>query len=154
MRPGSVWSWGFPEYGLDDPSHQYWVDGGLYDLTAYHYGHQWFIFSQPYYYTYWYFGIYLGSRTRPLYVTARYYLTGYVGQREWPTAEEVEAAALADEAGGSFYPAWYGIPLGIVILRNNGVVGQRNQFLPVEMSNRGNSYFLMCRSNMAPRFYA
>lgn len=57
--------------------------------------------------------------------------------REFETAAEAEEDLMdVNLQRGSDY----GIPAGGVILRNNGVTGKENQYMPIDRVNRGRSY--------------
>jgi len=133
MRGGQVW--GDPK---DWSGKSWYVESASYDLadegeTGYHY-----IFTNAHWY-------------KPLAVMLRY--SGnptalgtnpplrIVTSGEWATAAEAEEAAYPTIATGRFDPyAWYGIPLGVFILRNSGNTTAYNQFMPIDRVNRGGSY--------------
>lgn len=132
MRGGMVW--GDPE-GWDGAA--WYVESESFDLsdptdTAYTY-----TFVNPYYYKPLAVMLLWSGNpdevlSHPLYVT---------------TAAEQATAALAEEA---IYPAWpggvigpdayYGIPIGIFILRNNGNISEPYQYMAIDRVNRGRSY--------------
>jgi len=72
---------------------------------------------------------------------------------EFETAAEAEIAAMANDCPQLHnFPPWdYGIPVGCLILRNNGNIVDYNQFLPIDQVNRGRSYVLRTHQHLAPR---
>ena len=134
MRGGQVW--GDPDQW---DGRSWYVDSASYDLadatdTGYNY-----TFTNADYY-------------RPMAVMLRYSGNSlalgtdppiYImpGASEYATAAEAEEAAYPPWPGGEFDPdAWWGIPLGIFIIKNNGNTTLPNQFLPIDRVNRGRSY--------------
>lgn len=132
MRGGRVWADPDGAWGAS-----WYIDSASYDLadfddTGYNY-----IFNNPYYYKpfgvlLWYSGSPFASIPYPIRIM---------------TSAEQATAALAEEAaypawpGGRFDPdAYYGTPLAIVIMRNNGNITTPNQYMPIDAVNRGRSY--------------
>ena len=116
-------------------------------------------FINPYWYTYWYFGLRDGHPPdhtgRNLFCYARW-IYDWPGPEpeatEWETASEAEQAAMVD-APCYPYSVWEeGIPLGCVIWRNNGNITSTNEFLPIEPVNRGNSYLFKTHKHLKPRY--
>jgi hypothetical protein len=61
---------------------------------------------------------------------------------EYATAVEAEQAAIAVTSQDVYNGA---IPLGLLVLRNDGTLVAANQFLPIDAVNRGRSYILRRR---------
>jgi hypothetical protein len=75
------------------------------------------------------------------------------GLTEYETGGEAEEAAMATDCVQLLTnPPWdYGIPIGCVILRNNGNTSNTNQFMEIEPVNRGRSYIFKTHQSIAPR---
>jgi hypothetical protein len=85
---------------------------------------------------------------------SRLYVGGGGGfWNEYATAGEAEEAAMANDCPQLHtLPPWdYGIPIGCVILRNNGNTSNTNQFMEIEPVNRGRSYIFKTHQSIAPR---
>lgn len=85
---------------------------------------------------------------------SRLYVGGGSGfWNEYETAGEVEQAAMATDCIQLHTnPPWdYGVPIGCVILRNNGNTVDRNQFMAIDPVNRGRSYIFKTHKSIAPR---
>ena len=132
MRGGRVWG---------DPTEwsgeSWYVESASYDLAdiADSGDAEWF--TNPYYYVA--FAVMLRwsgtpGTTPPLYI---------VKTTEYATAAEAEVACYPEisDVPSAFSPdAAYGIPLAIVIMRNNGNTALVNQYMPIDSVNRGRSY--------------
>lgn len=123
----------------------WWVGPDTYDLADPGVCENSHAFTAPYYYTY--AALSLNQGLRPGFVGNPIYLT-WAGT-EWSLSSNAEDAAMAD--GAQSVPAWSrGAWLGLIIFRNNGVVGVPNAILPIEPINRGRSYIFKSRT-MEPR---
>lgn len=134
MRGGRVW--GDPSApGLSGES--WYVESASYDLTEFDDTGYTYTFTNAYYY-------------KPLAVMLRWsgapgatidYPLRILTSAEQATAAEAEQITYPAWPDGRFDPdAYYGIPLAIVIVRNNGNTTAPNQFMAVDPVNRGRSY--------------
>lgn len=130
MRGGRVW--GDPTSWTGE---SWYVESASYDLADISDTGDSYWFTNPYYYIS--FAVMLRwsgtpGTSPPLYI---------VNTTEYATGAEAEEAAYPPWPGGRFdSDAFYGIPLAIVIMRNNGNTGLVNQYMPVDAVNRGRSY--------------
>lgn len=117
-----------------------------FDMTAYATTNKNVTFTNAYWYSFYWLSIHpAGTR---LYVggAAAWWV-------EYAMAAEAEEAAMAVNCSQlrSFPPWDYGIPIGCIILRNNGNTTDYNQFAVIDPVNRGHSYILRTHKNIAPR---
>lgn len=131
MRGGQVW------VDPDITGQQWYVEPASYDLADPNdTGHN-YTFTNPHYYRgyavllYWY-----ANPGAVITYPIRLFSTG-----EYATAAEAENAVYPVWPDGRFrHDAYYGQPLGVVIIRNNGNTSSSNQFMPIDKVNRGRSY--------------
>jgi hypothetical protein len=134
MRGGRVWG----DWGAGWSGQSWYVDSASYDLADISDSGDAYWFTNPYYYLPFSVMLYLSGypgATPPLYVIN--------GGTEYATGAEAEAAVypLISAVPSAFGPhAGYGIPLAILIMRNNGNTTLVNQYMPVDRVNRGRSY--------------
>jgi hypothetical protein len=139
VRGGQAWNTGGGEW--------YKVPSATFDLAVYETAYVAPVFAQAYYYAFYWLAADLDGN--------RLYVGGGSTASLWSehaTAAEAEQAALAHDCVQlRSWPPWdYGIPIGCVILRNNGNTVDPCQFQAVDQANRGRSYILRTYSSFVP----
>lgn len=116
-----------------------------FDMTEYATCNRNVRFTNANWYTYYWLSIHPAG--------TRLYIGGYNVLYEFATAAEAEEEAMSPTCLQLLaYPPWdYGIPIGCLILRNNGNTTDYNQFLSIDPVNRGRSYILRTHKHIAPR---
>jgi hypothetical protein len=141
LRGGQVW---------DNWSQLYFQSDLTLDLASFAITGREPIFTNAYWYAFYWLGKPLDDDDR---LRVGGSTTGTTWWEEYETAVEAEQAALADNCNQLHtYPPWdWGIPIGCVILRNNGDTALPNQFQVVDSINRGHSYIFQTHNNLATR---
>ena len=135
MRGGQVWAdpteWG----GL-----QWYVDSASYDLSDEEVTGYTYTFTNAYYYLP--VAVHLRWAGHPDVLLPDDPPIKILDDDEQPTAAEAEQIAYRNVSEWlEILPdLWYGFCLGIFIMRNNGNIGEANQFMPIDAVNRDRSY--------------
>lgn len=132
MRGGTVWG----DWGAGWDGDAWYVDSASHDMADINDSGDAYWFTNAYYYIS--FAVMLKDSGYPGTSPPLYVITSAA---EYATGAEAEAAAFPAIATGAFDPdAGFGIPLAILIMRNNGDTTLVNQYMPIDGVNRGRSY--------------
>ena len=125
-----------------------WTPGATFDIADSDDTNESRSFSNAYYYAFYWLSILTDG--------SQLYVGGNTSGSWWverETHSEIEAEAMAVDCYQLHsWPPWdYGIPIGCIILRNNGNTVDKNQFMPIDPVNRGRSYIWRTHDSLAPR---